>query len=473
MQTTTPDGSPSRADTFIVEAVGDVARPEATLPITGDISHLPGTANPLVGIARIFGQMRRGVDYQLDIMRKYGPVFQDRFGPARVVSIYDPALVAEIARNRDGVWSTALGWRLITDGLEADSPTMDAPVHFDFEAHKDVRKLLQPAFSRASMEHYIEQAATEFGAVTDAWVARGRVSFKRAARTAFASLANRIFLGIDDPEESARIDQWMADFWGGPLALVRHPMGPTWRRAMKGYAGCREVLQRRRREVSEHGGSDMFARLCQGERLDWMDDDTLVRLFFGVMTAAFDTTSMGVTSMAYLLATHPEWQDRLRNEAAELAPDGLNFDTAKKLVQHDRAWKESLRLFPVSNGLPRRPLRDVEIGGYRIPAGAYVFAAMAPAMRDPAVWTDPDRFDPDRFAPERAEGSGTRGAFLPFGAGAHACIGAMLSGMEATAFWHALLSRCRIRLEKPYRGQHQFRPLGVVSGDVDLVLEPL
>ena len=38
---------------------------------------------------------------------------------------------------------------------------------------------------------------------------------------------------------------------------------------------------------------------------------------------------------------------------------------------------------------------------------------------------------------------------------------------------HTMLTRCRFRLERDYEGRHGFSPLGVVSGDVALVVERL
>jgi len=97
---------------------------------------------------------------------------------------------------------------------------------------------------------------------------------------------------------------------------------------------------------------------------------------------------------------------------------------------------------------------------------------IAPVLRDPRWWPAPDSFDPERFSPERAEDKRHKGAYLPFGAGAHACIGAQLSTLEAKAFWQVFLSRCRLRLDPTYAGVHQLAPLGAVSGPVDLALAP-
>ena len=87
-------------------------------------------------------------------------------------------------------------------------------------------------------------------------------------------------------------------------------------------------------------------------------------------------------------------------------------------------------------------------------------------------WTDPQRFNPDRFSEARAEDKKHKGLFLPFGAGAHACIGLQLATAEVKGFWHAMVTRCPCALSGSERrvGVGAF---GMVSGDVALVVERL
>ena len=137
--------------------------------------------------------------------------------------------------------------------------------------------------------------------------------------------------------------------------------------------------------------------------------------------------------------------------------------------QHERVWKETLRLYPLVIGLPRVTLRDVEVLGHRVPSGTFVSALSATVLRDPRYWTSPASFDPARFDPDRAEDKRHRDAYLPFGSGAHACIGLSLANLEAKTFWRTLLPKARIRLARDYHARHQFRPLGVVSGPVERI----
>jgi cytochrome P450 len=45
-------------------------------------------------------------------------------------------------------------------------------------------------------------------------------------------------------------------------------------------------------------------------------------------------------------------------------------------------------------------MREVIVGGYRIPAGTNVMVGVYALHHDPTLWTDPETFNPDRFAPE-------------------------------------------------------------------------
>jgi cytochrome P450 len=292
----------------------------------------------------------------------------------------------------------------------------------------------------------------------------------------FANVASQIFMGIDDPAQSRMLDLALVDFWGALLALVKQPaLSSKWRKGMRGHRILREALRAQVDARRAGNGTDLFSRMCRTgkEDLEWLDDDTVVRLFLGVMVAAFDTTSLATTSMAYLLAKNPAWQDRLRAEGRKLEPGRLRYDDAKRLEEHDWVWKETLRLFPVAMNFPRRAVREVRLGEHRIPAGTLVFAQLSSIMRDPTWWTRPAVFDPERFSPARAEDKRHKGAFMPFGAGPHVCIGMQLAGLEVKAFWHTLLSKYRIRLARDYPVRHEARPLGAVSGPVDVVLDRL
>ncbi|MEO0999280.1 MAG: cytochrome P450, partial [Pseudomonadota bacterium] len=196
------------------------------------------------------------------------------------------------------------------------------------------------------------------------------------------------------------------------------------------------------------GGEDLFSELCRAEDEDgvhWSDQE-IVDHFNFLMMAAHDTTTSALTTMAWALAEHPDWQEAIREELAGL-PDGpLPYEALEEMVVTERVFREALRLMPPVPFIPRVAFEGFSWAGHDIPAGAPVVVAPGLVMRDPALWSDPDRFDPDRFTSNRAEDRNHRFAWAPFGGGAHKCIGLNFAYMQVKAFTRALLSRHRLEL---------------------------
>lgn len=127
----------------------------------------------------------------------------------------------------------------------------------------------------------------------------------------------------------------------------------------------------------------------------------------GLILAGSDTTRGSLCMTLAHLLHHP---DQWRAFCAD--PDGL-----KKGVVN-----EGLRYEPIVSGIPRIALRDIDIDGYQVPAGVPIAISMLSALRDPEVYSDPDRFDITRTDHPR---------WHPiFGGGAHRCLGEALARAE-------------------------------------------
>jgi cytochrome P450 len=110
---------------------------------------------------------------------------------------------------------------------------------------------------------------------------------------------------------------------------------------------------------------------------------------------------------------------------------------AVALIRSDRdrlpnAIEESIRLEPAAAVVDRYATHDLELGGAHIRRGDLVMVSIAGANRDPAVFTNPDRFDIGR----------TNAAVnLAFAQGPHFCLGAHLARTETTIAVSRLLDR--------------------------------
>src|SRR3546814_6672645 len=120
----------------------------------------------------------------------------------------------------------------------------------------------------------------------------------------------------------------------------------------------------------------MFSQFATAKREDGslLPVDEVVDHMNFLMMAAHDTITSSATSLVWLLARNPEWQDKLRQEViavtggpdASGAPRPLDFDDLGKLELTEMAFKEALRMIPPVPSLPRRALKSFDYGGYRI-----------------------------------------------------------------------------------------------------------
>jgi cytochrome P450 len=161
------------------------------------------------------------------------------------------------------------------------------------------------------------------------------------------------------------------------------------------------------------------------------------------LLAGHDTTSTALTYALWALGHRPELQQRVAAESCALGDRRLTHEDVPRLRYTVQVLHEALRLCPPAPAVGRMVMADIEVNGYRLPAGTVALVAIYAMHRDPALWEDPLRFDPDRFSPERCKGS-NRWQYLPFGGGPRACIGDHFAMLEATLALATILRRVKI-----------------------------
>ncbi|CAN6168951.1 unnamed protein product [Urochloa humidicola] len=168
--------------------------------------------------------------------------------------------------------------------------------------------------------------------------------------------------------------------------------------------------------------------------------------------AGQDTTSHLLTWASFLLSTHPEWQDRLREEVRRECGDEVpTGDMLNKLKLVNMFLLETLRLYGPVSLLQRKTSSDLDVGGIRVPEGAIVTMPIAMIHRDKEVWGE----DACEFRPERFENGVTRAAkhpsaLLSFSSGPRSCIGQNFAMIEAKAVVAMILQRFALKLSPKY-----------------------
>ena len=205
---------------------------------------------------------------------------------------------------------------------------------------------------------------------------------------------------------------------------------------------------------------------------EYFSDEDIIRHMTFLLFAAHDTTTSALSHLMYHLAKNPQWQTRLRDEMLATGKDMLDYEDLEKLPLADAALKEALRLHPSVQMMQRRTIKEVEMGGYTIPANTILFLAPSYLHRIDGNWSDPHSFDPERFMEPRNEHKNHSFNFVGFGGGAHKCIGMHFALMNAKCFLHQFLTKYRFEPVKDnYEPKFQTVPLPKPMDDLPLKLK--
>ncbi len=146
-----------------------------------------------------------------------------------------------------------------------------------------------------------------------------------------------------------------------------------------------------------------------------MDPEQILTECMQFLVAGCETSPVAMSWTLYLLAKHPEYIPRLRDEAeAVLGSEPATFEALHGLGLTRRVIDEAMRLYSPFWMIDRLAVEDDEIDGIRIPRGTMVLPYIYGLHRDPEHWPNPEVFDPSRFEPACAEGRHPS-AHIPFG----------------------------------------------------------
>ena len=435
------------------------------------IAHIPGDGGPPV-IGNTFKMLADPHAFAADMIARYGKVYRNRAFGGWAVMLCGPEANELVLFDRDRIFSSEQGWGPLLDRLFPRGLML-----LDFDKHRADRRALSIAFKPEPMRHYmgalnrgIARRVTEWGA--------GPMQFYPAIKELSLDLAADSFLGLPWGPEAQKINRAFVDMVAASVTPIRHALPFTqMKRGVDGRAFLVDFFTREtaRRRAGEGVGQDMFSQFASAtdEAGNLLPVDEVADHMNFLMMAAHDTITSSATSLVYYLASHPEWQDRLRDEA--LAVTGgrdLAYEDLGKLELTEMAFKEALRLIPPVPSLPRRALRDFEFGGYHFPAGTGVGINVHWTHHSAEYWPEPERFDPLRFTRE-AEKARHKYAWVPFGGGAHMCLGLHFAYMQVKVLMAQLLGRYRIELAEGAEVAWQPWPIPKPRDGLRVVLTPL
>ena len=430
---------------------------------------LPGEPGlPVVGIAP--SMLRDPIGTAARLNAKHGAVCWTRSLGVLCVMAIGPEANQAIFRNTDQAFANS-AWNYYIGPFFHRGLML-----LDFDEHRAHRSVMQAAFKRPLMERYFENMQPTIARGVTQWPVGRTVRLGPRLKQLTLDVATEVFMGERLRREAERVNRAFIDAVRGGSALVRYsvPLG-RWRRGLEGRALLERFFRARIAGKRANPGEDLFSRLCEAtddEGNRYTDDDIVNHMIF-LMMAAHDTSTITLTSLLYHLAKYPTWQDLIRAELLGAGAGPVALNDFNQMPNLDRAMKEALRLVTPVPALARETVKDVELLGHTIPAGTYVIVCPQATHRLDGLWKRPAVFDPGRFAPGREEHRQHPFAFVPFGGGAHKCIGMHFGEMEIKAVVHHLLTRYRLHVEPDYEMPIDWTSLPVAKDGLRVRLERL
>jgi cytochrome P450 len=172
------------------------------------------------------------------------------------------------------------------------------------------------------------------------------------------------------------------------------------------------IVAERRAHPADDVISDLVSAEVDGEQLS---DEAIYSFLRLLLPAGAETTYRSSGNLLYLLLTHPEQFDAVREDRSLLP----------------QAIEEGLRYEPPLLTIARTTTCEVELSGVSIGPGEVITTHIGSANHDETRWDDPEAFD--IFRPPLPH--------IAFAHGPHMCLGMHLARLETRALLRRVLDR--------------------------------
>lgn len=432
-----------------------------------DLSHIPGEKGlPLAG--QFFHFVTDSHNLVNRLASKYGEVFRFYSFHREIVFMMGPAANELVFKNENKLFSNFLAWDEIFDGI-FDNNLLER----DFSNHKYHRKILQLAFKRNAIEGYVESMNPKVQKALREWPTNQPTKIMPMVKNLLLDVGAEVFLGISAKGEAEELNKAFVNMVAATTDPFRKniPLTPYWR-GVQGRKTLSNFIYKNIEEKRHTETNDIFSKICHltddnGKKFS--DAEIRDHINF-LLFAAHDTTTSALSSILYSIATHTDWQHKLREEFRKIDKDNLDIEDLEQLEKAGLVFREALRMYPPLCFMFRKSLAAFEFKGMHIPANTQVCVSSLYTHYMEDYWSNPYHFDPERFSPERAEEKQNFFQYIPFGGGAHKCLGLHFAEVQSKIFLFHLLKNFEVSKKPGAKFKYNNVPLTFPSNGLPLTL---
>ena len=428
-------------------------------------------------------------------VKEYPRMHRIVYGPWARVMVVCPELLAEIYNNvpdKDPIFYD-MAKDLLGNGLVSSSGTI----------WKRNRRLLTPLFHAKCLEsfcHVFNQTGNTLVQVCARSIGKDSFDFAPLVRLAtFEATINAIcsknanvqedidsckkektYMQMQDQISEAFLARLSNLIYIFDIIYFRTQTGKRYLEACRGLKGLMQEYIRERREEKEEnekrGYHDMLDLIMRSrdEEGNGMSDGEMIDELNTFFFAGFETSTCGIVFLMYCLCTHPEWQDKCREEINEVLGERnfIEWEDLPKLVCVTNCLKESLRLYSPVTLVQRIMKKPLKLDHWTLPKGTMIDIGIQSLHYNPTVWVDPMQYNPERFNKGNLDGKHAY-SFIPFSAGPRNCIGQHFSLAEMKILICKLLREFEFSLIPGYKLVRETRTVLSPKDGLLLTVKPV
>ncbi len=324
-------------------------------------------------------------------------------------------------------------------------------------SNREQRRLVQPVFKNQIIKGYADTIISYAEQLVDSWHEGQRIDLTEEMTKLTMRIIGAVMFSIENLGSEDQLGRDIHTALRSVATGFLFPIPfadllPSGRRTRQAIARTNttiyDMIAQRRREKSDR--SDLLDLLLNARDEDGhgLSDELIRDELMTIFIAGHETVAQALTWTLYRISKHAPIRRRVQREVDDVLQDRTPMlADLSKLSYSLQVFKEGLRFYPPGHVMIRMAARDTELGGYKVPGGAYVLIDEYAMHHKPDYFSKPQVFDPARFTAKN-ENLLPKFAYLPFGTGPRVCIGLHFALMEAQLVLGILNQRVEFELEQ-------------------------
>src|ERR1700729_2374955 len=367
---------------------------------------------PVVSRLRCFADSRAMARNPVQVLSSYNEIYGDTFwirigGLKEAMVTIDPAVIQHVMKtNAENYQKSEIQVKRMGHFLGKGLLTTHG------EAWRTQRRLIQKGFDRTQldalssiMQDSLAESLRDFDRQTrcgpvDIYPQLMKMTFAMVARSLFGAklkdedidLVSHTICTVQEFIVRQTIQPYLNPWFSVSGDLRKHED-----MRVRADSVLMEYIKRRRNQVP---GNDLLQNLMDARYSDGqgMSDELVLSESMQLLVAGHETSSNGLSWLLYLLSSHPECLERVRQEFDSVLGEApLSHADVPKFEFTTQVIQEGLRLYPPFWMIDREAVADDRAGDIDIPRGSTVIVYVYGAHHAPCYWESPERFDPERF----------------------------------------------------------------------------